>query len=98
MRAEASEEERPWLTEVASLCAVSCGDRREYADVIDEGVALRCCGGSGGCSNGEAAREGFEGPAEAWYSGNEGVDALDMLAWPKGQLCATLERGLSVDN
>lgn len=35
MRAAASEEERPWVTEVESLCAVSCGESREYEDVID---------------------------------------------------------------
>lgn len=34
-RAEASDEERPWVRDVSSFCAVSCGDRRENADVID---------------------------------------------------------------
>jgi hypothetical protein len=36
-------------------------------------------GRGGGCSNGETAREDFELAAEAWYSGSEGVAALDML-------------------
>lgn len=35
MRAEASDGARPWVTEVESLCAVSCEVRREYDDVID---------------------------------------------------------------
>lgn len=60
-----------------------------------EGVALRFCEGSEGCSDGDAPRAALEVPAEAWYSGNEGVDALDMLAWPKGHCCAAFKRGLS---
>lgn len=55
-------------------------------------------GASGDCSSGEASYADLESPAEAWNSGSEGVDALDMLAWPKGLCCAALERGLSVDS
>lgn len=64
-----------------------------------EGDALRFRGVSGGCNNGEAARGDLEAAAAAWYSGREGVDALDMLAWPRSHCCAcaALERGLSVD-
>jgi hypothetical protein len=60
-----------------------------------DGVALLLCCGSGACNDGEAA--GLESPADAWYSGSEGVDALDMLAWPDGHCCAALERGLLID-
>jgi hypothetical protein len=35
MRAEASDEERPCVTDVESRCAVSCAERRECAAVID---------------------------------------------------------------
>lgn len=35
MRAEASEAERPCVIDVESLWAVSCAERREWADVID---------------------------------------------------------------
>jgi len=35
MRADASDAERPWVTEVWSFCAVSCAERREKAAVID---------------------------------------------------------------
>jgi hypothetical protein len=35
MRAEASDEESPCVTDVESFCAVSCAERRECADVID---------------------------------------------------------------
>jgi hypothetical protein len=35
MRAEASDAERPCVTDVESLCAVSCAERRECAAVID---------------------------------------------------------------
>jgi hypothetical protein len=50
--------------------------------------------GGGGCNDGDTAREDFECPFEAWYMGSDGVAALDMLAWPEGQCCAALERGL----
>lgn len=55
---------------------------------ITAGVARRC-GGSGGCRKGEVGREDLSGLAAAWYSGRDGVEALDILAWPKATV-ATL--------
>jgi hypothetical protein len=49
---------------------------------ITTGVVRRGCG-SGGCRNGELGREDLSGLAAAWYSGSDGVEALDILAWPK---------------
>jgi hypothetical protein len=46
-----------------------------------EGVERRC-GGSGADSKGDDGREDLSGFAAAWYNGNDGVVALDMLAWP----------------
>jgi hypothetical protein len=43
---------------------VSCADRREWADVIDEGVVFRLMG-SGGCSIGGEGCEDLEGRPEA---------------------------------
>jgi hypothetical protein len=40
MRADASEAERPWVSDVWSFCAVSCAERSEYADVNDYTEAL----------------------------------------------------------
>ena len=34
-------------------------------------------------------------PLEAWYIGSDGVEALDMLAYPRDNCCAAVERGLS---
>lgn len=51
--------------------------------------------GCGGCRDGDTAREDLEYPGVAFGSGNEGVAALDMLAWPDGQYCAALKRGQS---
>lgn len=85
--AAAVEWERPCVADVDSFRAVSRGDRTEYEDVNDRGVA-RLCGGSGGWRNGDSARESFETAADAWYNGNEGVEALDILSWPKGHCCA----------
>ena len=51
------------------------------------GVA-RLCGGSGGCRNGDSARDSLEVAMGPWYNGNEGVEALDILAWPKEDCCA----------
>lgn len=85
IRAEALDEERPRVTEVSSFRAASCEDKREYCEVIEEGVARRC-GGSGGCSKGVAVREMLFGPFEVLYSGSDGVEALDMFAWPKGNV------------
>lgn len=56
-----------------------------------EGVPLRC-GGSGGDSNGVAAREGLSGPLEMLYSGRDGVETLDMFAWPKACVARRSER------
>jgi hypothetical protein len=60
MRAEASEAERPWVSDVESFRAVSRAESSEWADVMDEGVVLRL-GASGGCSMGEEGREDLEG-------------------------------------
>jgi hypothetical protein len=51
--------------------------------------------GCGGCRDGDTAREDLEYPGVPFGSGNEGVAALDMLAWPDGQYCAALKRGQS---
>lgn len=34
-------------------------------------------------------------PFEAWYIGSDGVETLDMLAYPRWNCCAAVERGLS---
>jgi hypothetical protein len=51
------------------------------------GVARRC-GGSGGRRKGDVGREDLSGLAAAWYSGSDGVEALDILAWPKATVAA----------
>ena len=63
---------------------------------ITAGVARRC-GGSGGCRKGEVGREDLSGLAAAWYSGKDGVEALDILAWPKATV-ATLYTWLDGDS
>lgn len=77
MRAEASEAERPCVIDVESFWAVSCAERREWADVIDYSHVSAACPklrsawrtegvvlrlmASGGCSMGEEGREDLEG-------------------------------------
>jgi hypothetical protein len=53
--------------------------------------ATRLGGGSGGCSSGESERLLLGAESGAWCSGNEGVDALVILSWPRGHLCAADE-------
>jgi hypothetical protein len=62
-----------------------------------DGVVRRGCG-SGGASKGGAAREAESGPLERLYSGSDGVETLDMFAWPEANvarrsLCAEAEYG-----
>ena len=58
------------------------------------GVPLRFCA-SGGCRYGEPGREDLGPPFEAWYIGSDGVETLDMLAYPRDNCCAAVEGGLS---
>ena len=46
MRDEASDAERPWVTDVWSFCAVSCDESSEYADVIDCTQNCQSCSSS----------------------------------------------------
>lgn len=62
-----------------SFRAVSWAERRENDDVTDEGDA-RLSGAAGGWRKGDEGRELFEAVAEALYSGNDGVEALDILS------------------
>jgi len=72
----------------------SCPSRVEGKGTLHtEGVERWA--GRGGCRDGDTAREDFEYPGMPSGSGNEGVAALDMLAWPDGQYCAALKRGQS---
>jgi hypothetical protein len=44
----------------------------------------RLCGASGGCKKGDSTLKSLGATTDAWYNGNEGVEALDILSWPSG--------------
>jgi hypothetical protein len=102
IRAVAEDEERPWVTDVESFCAVSWDERRVYCEVnvykmchvspslphhgrAERPTAglVRRCARSGGCRNGDGGRDDLPGFAVALKSGSDGVEALDILAWPE---------------
>ena len=64
---------------------------KQVAGQPTEGVARRC-GGSGGCSEGVAVREALPGAFAVVYSGSDGVETLDMFAWPRVTAARRSER------
>jgi hypothetical protein len=88
-RAVSWEERRVyWDVNDCIACCVSSGRLHDgRAGRFTAGVARRC-GGSGGCRKGDVGREDLSGFAAAWYNGSDGVEALDILAWPKATVAA----------